>query len=47
MNPFRNESFKHASETIIKNKYSKWVLKRGAQFFSERKKVTEELLPQL
>ena len=42
MNPFQNESFKHASARLTKNKFKKRVLKGGAKSFAKRKKVTEE-----
>ena len=47
MNPFQNETFKHASERLTKKKYKKRVLKGGVKSFAKRKKVTEELLAQL
>ena len=47
MNPFQNETFKHASERLTKKIYKKRVLKGGAKSFAKRKKVTEELLAQL
>ena len=47
INPFQNESFKHASERHTKNKYKKRVAKGGEKSFAKRKKVTEELLAQL
>ena len=47
MNPFQNETFKHASERLTKKKYKNRVLKGGAKSFAKRKKVTEELLAQL
>ena len=43
-NPFQNETFKHASGRLTKNKYKKLVLKGGAKSFAKRKKVAEELL---
>ena len=47
MNPFQNETFKHASERLTKKKYKKRVLKGGAKSVAKHKKVTEELLAQL
>ena len=47
MNPFQNETFKHASNRLTKYKPKKRVLKGGAKSFAKRKKETEELLAQL
>ena len=47
MNPFQNETFKHASDRLTKYKPKKRVLKGGAKSFAKRKKETEELLAQL
>ena len=47
MNPFQNETFKHASNRLTKYKPKKRVLKGGAKSFAKRKKKTEELLAQL
>ena len=47
MNPFQNETFKHASNRLTKYKPKKRVLKGGAKNFVKRKKETEELLAQL
>ena len=48
MNPFQNETFKHASERLTKKKKNeKRILKGREKSFAKRKKVTEELLAQL
>ena len=47
MNPFQNETFKHASNRLTKYKPKTRVLKGGAKSFAKRKKETEELLAQL
>ena len=47
MNPFQNETFKHASERLTKKKKNeKRILKGREKSFAKRKKITEELLSQ-
>ena len=47
MNPFQNETFKHASERLTKKKKNeKRIFKGREKSFAKRKKITEELLSQ-